>query len=66
MSRVNIHTAKGIVRGVVGSTAYYPSMTNVTVGTAVTPVPEPSTYGLMGVGALAGIAFLRRRKAAKA
>ena len=29
-----------------------------------TPVPEPSTYALFGVGSLAGIAFLRRRRRA--
>lgn len=28
----------------------------------LTPVPEPSSYGLMGVGALAGIVALRRRQ----
>ncbi|MBC8010855.1 MAG: PEP-CTERM sorting domain-containing protein [Burkholderiales bacterium] len=28
----------------------------------LTPVPEPSTYGLMGVGALVGIVALRRRQ----
>jgi hypothetical protein len=30
----------------------------------VTPVPEPSTYGLLGAGALAGLAFVRRRRQA--
>ena len=29
------------------------------------PVPEPSTYGLLGAAALAGIVALRRRKSAK-
>ncbi len=32
----------------------------------VTPVPEPSTYGLMGATGLLGFAFLRRRFARKA
>lgn len=31
-----------------------------------TPVPEPSTYGLMGAAALLGLAAWRRKKAAKA
>lgn len=29
---------------------------------AVTAVPEPSTYGLLGAGAFAAVAFLRRRR----
>jgi hypothetical protein len=28
----------------------------------ITAVPEPSTYGLIGAGALAGVAFVRRRR----
>ncbi len=31
--------------------------------TNLTPVPEPSTYGVMGAGLLAGLAFWRRRRA---
>ncbi len=30
----------------------------------ITAVPEPSTYGMLGAGALAGVAFVRRRKRA--
>ncbi len=33
--------------------------------TGNTPVPEPSTYGLMGAAALMGVVILRRRKAQK-
>jgi hypothetical protein len=33
--------------------------------TQLPPVPEPSTYGLMGAAALVGLVALRRRKAAK-
>ena len=34
------------------------------VEAAMAAVPEPSTYGLMGAGALAGIALIRRRRKA--
>jgi len=30
--------------------------------TTVAPVPEPSTYGILGAGALAGVALVRRRR----
>jgi hypothetical protein len=36
-----------------------------TIRVGQAPVPEPSTYGLLGAAALAGIAALRRRKLAK-
>ncbi len=36
------------------------------VTASVSAVPEPSTYGLMGAGAAAAIAFVRRRKRAAA
>jgi hypothetical protein len=39
--------------------------TGMVDGFAVTAVPEPSTYGLMGAGAFAVVAFVRRRKAAR-
>jgi len=35
-------------------------------GTPFTPVPEPSTYGLLGAGALLGVIALRRARAKKA
>lgn len=35
-------------------------------GCEIPPVPEPSTYGLMGAGALVGLVVLRRRQAKKA
>lgn len=36
---------------------------NIVGGTiSLNAVPEPSTYGLMGAGALAGVAFVRRRR----
>lgn len=34
------------------------------LGATATPVPEPSTYGLMGAGALGAFALIRRRRAA--
>ena len=37
------------------------SLTNVTVGPSVAPVPEPETYGLLAAG-LALIGFVARRK----
>ncbi len=37
-------------------------LTDGTISVVVTAVPEPSTYGLMGAGALAAMAFVRRRR----
>jgi len=39
------------------------SARNILVGLYTTPVPEPSTMTLLGLGALAGLGYLRRRKA---
>ena len=43
--------------------AYTSSGDTASPGVYVTAVPEPSTYGLIGAGALAGVAFVRRRRA---
>ncbi len=45
-----------------GASYYLDSAGNV----GVSAIPEPSTYGLMGAGALGAIALIRRRKSAKA
>ena len=39
------------------------SDSSYTDAAVMTPVPEPSTYGLLGAAALCGLAFWRRRKA---
>lgn len=39
----------------------FDSVNNVTT---LSVVPEPSTYGILGAGALAGVAFVRRRRKA--
>jgi hypothetical protein len=53
-----------------GTTELVPSTWNVEFGGPivglVTAVPEPSTYGLMGAGALAALVALRRRSQKKA
>ena len=45
---------------------YTYNVRNGEVQPPVTPVPEPSTYGLMGATGLLGFAFVRRRLARKA
>ena len=42
------------------ATGSFPVIDNVTL--TATAVPEPSTYGLLGAGALAAVAFVRRRR----
>ncbi len=39
----------------------YPLIDNLSIGASGAPVPEPSTYGLLGAGALAVFVALRRR-----
>ena len=41
---------------------YIASLSNAGVLSFTTAVPEPSTYGLIGAGALAAVAFVRRRR----
>ena len=45
-----------------GAATDYVGLSEVKFDGVVTAVPEPSTYGLIGAGALAGFAFVRRRR----
>ena len=42
------------------------ALDNISINNQSTPVPEPSTYGLMGATALLGMGYLRRRTVKKA